>query len=197
MPSLRRVGGDLHLAPGIPRADPDAHLPQQPAPAGVQFQVGPPAGEAAAAHQLGPGRCPGRLASSSRRASSLEAAKRWAAERLHTVEAAGHIERVVQNVGAFSQSLCRHRPDQGAGPAALSRTDMLAFLNDLAHLETAGRLSRHGRRSLLCGVAMFLREARAMGLARPGSPLSGLPDDVAIAPGDRIRGQRADSGPVP
>jgi integrase len=127
-----------------------------------------------------------------RQAWLKEAAKRWAAERLHTAEAAGHIERVVQNVGAFSQSLCRHRLDQGAEPAALSRTDVLAFLNDLAHLETAGRLSRHGRRSLLCGVAMFLREARAIGLARPGSPLSGLPDDVAIAPGDRIRGQRAD-----
>ncbi len=127
-----------------------------------------------------------------RQAWLKEGAKRWAAERLHTAEAAGHIERVVQNVAVFSQSLCRHRPDLGAKPAALSRTDMLAFLNDLAHLETAGRLSRHGRRSLQCGVAMFLREARAMGLARPGGPLSGLPEDVVAGPGDRVRDQRAD-----
>ncbi len=121
-----------------------------------------------------------------------QAAKCWARERLDTVEAVGHLERVVQALGAFSESLGRHRRDRGTDLAVLCRADVLAFSNDLAHLEAAGRLSRHARRSLLRGVAQFLREARGMGLTRPGGPLARLPDDVTLQPRDQVRGHHGD-----
>lgn len=121
-----------------------------------------------------------------------QAAKCWARERLDTVGAVGHLERLAQALGVFSESLERHRPDRGADPAALCRADMLAFSNDLAHLEAAGRLSRQGRGSVLRGVAQFLREARGIGLARPGGPLAGLPDDAILGPHDQVRGGHAD-----
>ena len=129
-----------------------------------------------------------------RQAWLKEAAKHWARERLATAAAAGPLERVAQALGVFSESLRRHRSDRGDDPAGLSRADVLAFSGDLAHLEAAGRLSRHGRRSLLAGVAQLLSEARGMGLARPGGPLAGLPDDVTISPSDRLRPQRGDPG---
>ncbi len=121
-----------------------------------------------------------------------QAVKRWARERLDTAGEAGHLERIAQCLGTFSESLCRHRPDRGAHPALLGRDDVLAFCSDLAHLEAAGRLSRHGRGALLRGVAQFLREARGMGLARPGGPLAGLPDDVILQPHDQVRAQHGD-----
>lgn len=122
-----------------------------------------------------------------RQAWLKEAVKCWAFERLNTAEAVGHLERIAKAAGVFSESLCRHRPDRGDDPVALSRSDVLAFSNDLAHLESGGRMSRYGRRSALSGVAQFLSEARAMGLARPGGPLAGLPEDVVIGPADRLR----------
>ncbi len=121
-----------------------------------------------------------------------QAAKSWARERLGTAGAVGHLERLAQALGVFSESLRRHRLDRGCDPAVLCRSDMLAFSNDLAHLEAAGRVSRQGRGSLLRGVAQFLREARGMGLARPGGPLAGLPDDVMLQPHDHVRGGRTD-----
>ncbi|HTW97541.1 MAG TPA: site-specific integrase, partial [Acidimicrobiales bacterium] len=121
-----------------------------------------------------------------------QGAKAWAAERLVSVRATGHIERVVQDLGAFSQSLRRNRLDSGTEPAALARGDVLAFSNDLAQLEGAGRLSAGGRRTRLNGVAQFLREARALGLARSGQPLAGLGEDVVLGPFDRPRGLRRD-----
>lgn len=121
-----------------------------------------------------------------------EGAKQWAFERLSTVEGSGHLERVVQSVGLFSASLRRHRPDGGTSPAALSRSDVLAFCNDLAHMETAGRLSRHGRRAAEREVAQFLREARGMGFTGSTGPLAGLADDVVVQPSYRVRGRDPD-----
>jgi integrase len=121
-----------------------------------------------------------------------QAAKCWARERLDTAAAVGHLERLVQGLGVFSESLDRHRADRGTDPILLGRADVSAFSNDLAHLEAAGRLSRHGRGSLLRGVAQFLREARSMGLGRPGGPLAGLPDDVMLGRRDQIPGEHTD-----
>jgi integrase len=118
-------------------------------------------------------------------------AKQWAFERLDTA-GAGHLERIVQALGAFSASLRRHRPDRGIDPVLLARADVLAFSNDLAHLETAGRLSRDGRRVLVREVAQFLREARGMGLSGAGGPLAGLHNDVVLQPSDRVRGRPVD-----
>lgn len=95
-------------------------------------------------------------------------------------------------VGRLSESLRRHRHDDGADPAALSRADVLAFSNDLAHLEAGGRLSRYMRGQTMHDLAQFLREARGMGLTRPGQAMAGLPEDVVASPSDRIPRAEAD-----
>ncbi len=115
-----------------------------------------------------------------------QAAKQWTRERLHTLQMGG-LQRPLSSLGRLSESLRRHRRDSGDHPSLLSRSDVLAFSNDLAHLETAGRLSRSTRRLCLLDVDRFLRECRGMGLSRAGGPLAGLPDDVAVGPNDRIR----------
>jgi hypothetical protein len=75
----------------------------------------------------------------------------------------------------LSESLRRHRPDDGIDPAGLSRADMTAFSSDLAHLEARGRLSRAVRRKSLEDVDRFLRDARGMGLSGRGQPLGRPP----------------------
>ena len=116
-----------------------------------------------------------------------EAAKQWAAERLVTVESSNTVDRDVRSLVMLSESLRRQRPDRGADPAGLSRVDVSAFSNDLAHLEAAGQLSRRMRRDAVLNVDRFLREARAMGLTRQGQPLAGLAEEVALHRADRIR----------
>ena len=115
-----------------------------------------------------------------------QAAKQWALERLNTVEKPDAVQRPLGSLARFSESLRRHRHDDGIDPTRLSRADVLAFSNDLAHLEAAGRLSRATRRKSLEDVDRFLREARGMGLSKPGRPLAGLPDDVVVHRRDRI-----------
>lgn len=116
-----------------------------------------------------------------------EAAKCWALERLDTVDSPNTVERAIHSLKALSQSLRRHRRDRGAEPAGLSRSDIVAFSNDLAHLEAAGQLSRYMRRVTLLNLDQFLREARGMGLTGPGRPLAGLAEEVAFHAADRIR----------
>ena len=115
-----------------------------------------------------------------------QAAKQWSRERLHTLESGG-LQRPLSSLGHLSESLRRHRGDGGDNPSVLSRSDVAAFMNDLAHLEAAGRMSRSTRRLCLLDVDRFLREGRGMGLSRAGGPLAGLADDVAVRPNDRIR----------
>jgi integrase len=115
-----------------------------------------------------------------------ETAKAWAAERLDTVARPTVLGRVLHAVGMFSTSLRRHRPDGGTHPGALSRADLLAFSADLSHLETVGEISHSNRQVTLRGVDQLLREARGIGLGRPGGPLEGLPADV-VWPADRTR----------
>jgi len=115
-----------------------------------------------------------------------QAAKQWSRERLDTV-VTGQLQRPLVALGRFSESLRRHRPDGGDVAAGLSRTDVLAFANDLAHLEASGQMSRSTRRLSILDLDRFLHEARAMGLSCGGGPLTGLPDDVAVHPADRIR----------
>jgi integrase len=119
-----------------------------------------------------------------------EAVKCWAFERLGTLEHAALrpnvVERVVHCVAMLSESLRRHRRDRGVDPALLSRSDALAFCADLANLEAAGRFSRSTRGVWLAGVEQFLRESRDMGLTRPGRPLAGLAEDLAVHRSDRI-----------
>ena len=54
------------------------------------------------------------------------------------------------------------------------------FLNRIAYLESTGAVSAK-RRPLICEhVAKVLRDARDLGLTRPGEPAAGLPDMFAL-----------------
>ncbi len=111
-----------------------------------------------------------------------ETAKAWTAERIDTVETPRAFQAVLRAVRALSESLTRHRPDGGADPSLLSRADLAAFANDLAHLEARGDLSRNTRRGWVTEVDRFLRQGRAMGLSRPGGPMHGLPETAVLGP---------------
>lgn len=112
-----------------------------------------------------------------------EAAKSWAADTLTSTTPAA-VRSVLAAVGLFSEHLTR-RPDHGAAPAALDRADVEAFLARLARLQAAGTLSGYSRGQVMGSLTRFLRDARAMGLTRPGGPLAGLPDQVGLRRCDR------------
>ena len=114
-------------------------------------------------------------------------AKAWAAERADTVETARPLQDTVRALIAFSQSLRRNRPDGGADCSLLQRADLAMFANDLAHLEASGDLSRSTRRRWVAQLDRFLREARALGLSRPGGPMHGLAEDVVVPRNARVQ----------
>jgi len=113
------------------------------------------------------------------------AAKRWAAEQLprHRGAGASNVRQKINAVARLSESL-RSRPDYGDLPAALSRPDMENFLNRLAYLESAGKISRYHRNVICRGARAALTGIRALGLTRPGQTAAGLPDVFAIGVGD-------------
>ena len=117
-----------------------------------------------------------------------EAAKAWTADALTSIHPAT-VRTILTAVGLFSEHLSR-RPDHGQRPDVLDRVDVEAFLARLAHLQAAGRLTGYSRAQAVDTLARFLRDARAMGLTRPGGPLAGLPDQIAIRARDRSRRQQ-------
>jgi integrase len=126
-----------------------------------------------------------------------EALKRWVAEELPTRRGdhatstlQAHVHRIVE----LSASLRLHRDDHGDDPRALGRGDIIAFLSRLTHLQATGQMSSWCRSVTCRQAAMILRECRALGLTRPGQPMSGLPDDFAVRRGD-IPQQEADDEP--
>ena len=116
-----------------------------------------------------------------------ETAKAWAAERAGTVETARPLQDTLRAVIAFSESLRRNRLDGGADRSLLQRADLVSFANDLAHLEARGDLSRSTRRRWVIQLDRFLREARALGLSRPGGPMHGLGEDVVVPRNARVQ----------
>ena len=66
-----------------------------------------------------------------------------------TAGAVGHLERRRPSPRPVLGVATAPPLDRGCDPAVLCRADMLAFCNDLAHLEAAGRVSRQRRGSLL------------------------------------------------
>lgn len=116
-----------------------------------------------------------------------ETAKAWAAERIDTVQTPRVLQATLRAVRAFSESLRRHCPGDGASPHLVSRSDLAAFASDLAHLEARGDIAHNTRRAWVSELGRFLREARAMGLSRPGGPMCGLPEDVMFRRGDQVR----------
>jgi integrase len=116
-----------------------------------------------------------------------EAVKQWVAEELPTRRgdhATAILQDHVRRAEELSASLRLHRDDRGDDPGALGRADIIAFLAHLKHREASGHISSWRRSTTCRHLAMMLRECRALGLARPGQPMAGLPDDFAIRPGD-------------
>jgi integrase len=112
-----------------------------------------------------------------------EAVKQWAAEELPTRRgdhATAILQDHVRRAEELSASLRLHRDDHGDDPRALGRADIIAFLARLKHLEASGHISAWRRSTTCRHLVMILRECRALGLARPGQPMAGLPDDFAI-----------------
>ncbi len=115
-----------------------------------------------------------------------EAAKAWCWERLAGFDNPARLAQIVFDLGPLSESLTRHWPDGGQQPAALSRADIMAFCNDLAHREAIGRLSAYMRHRVQVDTDLFLRQCRSIGLTRPGAPMAGMAEDVAFSPSDRL-----------
>lgn len=112
-----------------------------------------------------------------------EALKHWVAEELPT-RRGDHVTAILQDhvrrVEELSTSLRLHRDDHGDDPHLLDRADIIALLSRLKHREATGQISSWRRSTTCRQIAMILRECRALGLARPGQPMSGLADDFAI-----------------
>jgi hypothetical protein len=114
-----------------------------------------------------------------------EATKRWAADDLprRRIRPGRHtsgglaVRHHVNCVAMLSESL---RALRGEHPASLGRPDMEAFLNRLAYLESAGRISGDARLRAAREVRAVLTRIRAMGLTRPGQTADGLGEDFAI-----------------
>lgn len=116
-----------------------------------------------------------------------ETAKTWAAERIDTVRTPRVLQANLRAVKAFSESLRRNCPDGGVDAHLVSRSDLMSFANDLAHLEARGDLARNTRRAWVNHLERFLREARSMGLSRPDGPMHGLPEDVVFRRGEQVK----------
>jgi integrase len=114
-----------------------------------------------------------------------QAAKAWAAEDLprHRGGGASNVRGKINALARLSESL-RSRQDHGDLPAELSRSDMENFLNRLAYLESAGRISRYHRNVICRGTRVALTGIRALSLTRPGQIAAGLPDVFAVGLGD-------------
>jgi site-specific recombinase XerC len=116
-----------------------------------------------------------------------ESVKQWVAEELPTRRgdhATSILQSHVRRAEELSASLRLHRDDHGDDPSALGRGDIIAFLARLSHRHATGQISSWARSVTCRQVAMILRECRALGLTRAGWPMSGLPDDFAVRPGD-------------
>jgi len=129
---------------------------------------------------------PGRLSFTAITQAWLRhAAKRWAGEELprHRGAGASNVRQKINALARLSESL-RSRPDHGDLPATLSRPDMENFLNRLAYLESAGKISRYHRNVICRGARAALGGIRGLGLTRPGQVAAGLPDVFAVGVGD-------------
>ena len=120
-----------------------------------------------------------------------ESAKRWAADDLPRRRigpgrrtGGGLVVRHHVNCVAMLSEALRARADRGENPGALGRTDMEAFLNRLAYLESAGRISGDARLRAAREVRAVLARIRAMGLTRPGEVAARLGEDFAVGRDD-------------
>ncbi|WP_432137176.1 tyrosine-type recombinase/integrase [Streptomyces sp. bgisy154] len=111
-----------------------------------------------------------------------ESAKRWARDYLAKVRSkstASHAQQHLAGLARLSDSL-RARPDGGTDRAALGRPDIENFLNRMSFLEANGKMTASTRRTYVGMARNVLRDARGLGLTRPGGPMEGLPDDFIL-----------------
>jgi integrase len=116
-----------------------------------------------------------------------ETLKRWAAEDLPRRRGnwgCNQTQRRINSMALLSESLRLQRADHGDVPASLGREDITAFCNRLAFLTTRGEIGESRRIAACRDVKAVLDRARKMGLARPGQPMAGLPDDFTLTRDD-------------
>ncbi|GAA2657410.1 tyrosine-type recombinase/integrase [Nonomuraea recticatena] len=116
-----------------------------------------------------------------------EITKRWAAEDLprRRGEASGRVVAdYIHSLAELSAVLRVSRPDAGVDPTTVGRPDIVQLLNRLAHQASIGELSsvRHAR--VLRHTRTVLRQARDLGLTRPGQCAAGLAGEFAIRAGE-------------
>lgn len=110
-----------------------------------------------------------------------QSVKRWAAQQLprHRGRGAARVRGKINGMRLLSQFLGR-RPDGGLVASTLGRSDIEAFLNRLAYLESVGEISRYRRNCICRDVREVLAGIRALGLTRPGHTAAGLAGDFAV-----------------
>jgi integrase len=116
-----------------------------------------------------------------------EATKRWAFDDLprRRGRAIGGVLQVrINSIAQLSASLRLQREDHGDNPALLAHTDITAFCNRLAYLTRQDAISAHRRTACCRDARNLLSRMRAMGLTRPGEPLTGIADEFMLGPDD-------------
>jgi Phage integrase family len=114
-------------------------------------------------------------------------AKHWASEDLarRRGERSGLVVRIhIGSLAELSTTLRQTRTDHGLDPSVLGRTDILAFLARLGHLEQTAALSANRRLQIIRQVRTVLRDTRDLGLTRPGGSAAGLPGEFAVRADD-------------
>jgi integrase len=109
-----------------------------------------------------------------------ETAKRWTEDNLpqhRGRQGGGTAKTVVAAVTMLSECLRETRSDDGITPVELSRRDIVALINRMAHKERAGEMTAKTRLSRCRSLKRFLHDIRVLGLTRVDGPAAGLPDD--------------------
>jgi hypothetical protein len=100
-----------------------------------------------------------------------ELAKHWASEDLarRRGDSAGMVARThIGSLAELSTTLRLTRVDYRLDPTALGRTDIVAFLTRLGHLEQTEAISANRRYQIVRHVRTVLCDARDLGMTRAG-----------------------------
>jgi hypothetical protein len=90
----------------------------------------------------------------------------------------------IGSLAELSTTLRLTRADHGLDPTALGRTDIVAFLTRLGHLQQTEAVSANRRYQIVRHVRTVLRDARDLGLTRAGGCAAGLPGEFGVRPED-------------
>ncbi|MFD3803687.1 tyrosine-type recombinase/integrase [Streptomyces sp. NPDC058619] len=107
-----------------------------------------------------------------------------------------HVQSQINAIAQLSDSLRINRSDSGNTVSAVSRDDIVVFLNRLRFLNEQGEVSGHTHVRLVRSVRRLLSRMRTLGLTKPDQPLHRLcesfslrPEDVPDDPEDREAGR--------